>query len=80
MQAIVQRHGPQHPHLQRLADAVLVHVDTPQVRPSVVFVLTQMLLQHDSQGLKLLDLKHTTGSSLTTQHAIVTDLLLQLVF
>ena len=31
LQAVVQQHGPSHPHLQRLADAVLVHVDTPQV-------------------------------------------------
>ena len=31
LQAVVQQHGPTHPHLQRLADAVLVHVDTPQV-------------------------------------------------
>ena len=52
MQAVVQRHGPQHPHLQRLADAVLVHVDTPQVRPSVVFAFNQLLLQHDTPWAK----------------------------
>ena len=31
LQAVVQQHGPTYPHLQRLADAVLVHVDTQQV-------------------------------------------------